>query len=321
MITELIVQNFKSIRDAHLDCRRVNVVVGGPNAGKSNLLEALSLLSWLGNGAGKTLSDFVRVRYEPDLFYRNLLDQTVRIEVRGNEKCELTIGSEGGRYVWLVNGMEVPITPLSSKVPINRKVIVSPDIRFYRPRRVPATPVPTPPPLLPPDGPNLFETVNTSTPLRAWFADLCRPFGLRPLLNLSAREIELLEENGEVAVSYPLRAASETLFRMLFLHAAITSNRDAVLVFEEPEVHAFPSYVKHFAEEVADDSRNQYVLSTHNRYLFETLLEKTPTAELRVFVAAFRKGETRVRALTTDEIAWLQEGDPLLQVEALAEEL
>jgi len=47
LIKRLAVENFKSIRRLELECRRVNVFIGEPNSGKSNLLEALGLLSLL----------------------------------------------------------------------------------------------------------------------------------------------------------------------------------------------------------------------------------------------------------------------------------
>ena len=41
MIKKLEIENFKSIKHLSLDCKRVNVFIGEPNAGKSNILEAL----------------------------------------------------------------------------------------------------------------------------------------------------------------------------------------------------------------------------------------------------------------------------------------
>ena len=40
----LRIQDLKSIKDVTLHPRRVNLIIGGPNVGKSNLLEAVSLL-------------------------------------------------------------------------------------------------------------------------------------------------------------------------------------------------------------------------------------------------------------------------------------
>ena len=38
------IKNFKSIKELRLDCKRVNVFIGKPNVGKSNILEGLGLL-------------------------------------------------------------------------------------------------------------------------------------------------------------------------------------------------------------------------------------------------------------------------------------
>ena len=43
-ISHVHINNFKSIKDVTLnDCRRINLFIGKPNVGKSNLLEAMSL--------------------------------------------------------------------------------------------------------------------------------------------------------------------------------------------------------------------------------------------------------------------------------------
>ncbi len=43
MIKHLQIKNYKSIKQLDLECSRINVFVGRPNAGKSNILEALAL--------------------------------------------------------------------------------------------------------------------------------------------------------------------------------------------------------------------------------------------------------------------------------------
>lgn len=54
------------------------------------------------------------------------------------------------------------------------------------------------------------------------------------------RVFELQKHQDGGVTAYPYVMSSDTLQRMLFYHAAIVSNRDSVLVFEEPEAHAFP---------------------------------------------------------------------------------
>jgi hypothetical protein len=81
------IKNFKSIKDLHLDCKRVNVFIGKPNVGKSNILEGLGLL-----GASyddkKYLSGAVRYETLINLFYD--ADTSNRIEIRtDNLKAEV----------------------------------------------------------------------------------------------------------------------------------------------------------------------------------------------------------------------------------------
>ena len=44
LIKNLHIKNFKSVHDLSLECDRINIFIGKPNAGKSNILEAISLL-------------------------------------------------------------------------------------------------------------------------------------------------------------------------------------------------------------------------------------------------------------------------------------
>ena len=48
MISHLSIENFKSIRKLDLNCKKINIFIGEPDTGKSNILEALGVLSWCG---------------------------------------------------------------------------------------------------------------------------------------------------------------------------------------------------------------------------------------------------------------------------------
>src|ERR1019366_6248452 len=55
-IDNIEIKNFKSIRHQKIEgCKRINVFIGYPNTGKSNILEALSLASDF-NNSGKSIS-------------------------------------------------------------------------------------------------------------------------------------------------------------------------------------------------------------------------------------------------------------------------
>ena len=61
-ITTLRIQNFKSIKDVEMKPRRVNILIGEPNVGKSNILEAMSLLGGMFFDGDKFMEG--QIRYE-----------------------------------------------------------------------------------------------------------------------------------------------------------------------------------------------------------------------------------------------------------------
>lgn len=97
-ITSLEVSNFKSVRHVVMDCERINLLVGKPNVGKSNLLEALALAgpTFLntGNGFAKPL-----VRYEQaaNLFYdQNYFEEKITVHAKGIGK--VTLWNDGSLF-------------------------------------------------------------------------------------------------------------------------------------------------------------------------------------------------------------------------------
>ena len=71
-IKNIEIKNFKSIRHQTIDdCRRVNVFIGYPNVGKSNILEALGLFSLLQLGGRENfdLDQICRVKNFSELFF------------------------------------------------------------------------------------------------------------------------------------------------------------------------------------------------------------------------------------------------------------
>ncbi|MDB5235684.1 MAG: hypothetical protein JWR44_2677, partial [Hymenobacter sp.] len=77
----LRIQNFKSIKDVTLHPRRVNLIVGEPNVGKSNLLEAMTLLGGIVyEQTEKFMGSFIRYEEPRQLFYDNLVDNTIKVE-------------------------------------------------------------------------------------------------------------------------------------------------------------------------------------------------------------------------------------------------
>src|SRR6478736_9532901 len=70
MITNLLINNFKSLKSVYLKTKRVNLFIGYPNVGKSNVLEAMSLLS-PSQPTHRFMDGYIRYDDIENLFYEN----------------------------------------------------------------------------------------------------------------------------------------------------------------------------------------------------------------------------------------------------------
>ena len=324
MITTLKVERFKSIRHLALNCRRVNLFIGEPNTGKSNILEALGMLSWLG-WPGSNLKSFVRFNLTQNLFYDHLTDEPLRIECKGDPSTALTVKFEKEHFLFFATSVQFNQPILVAGLDyrgngsVNQRLKEALSVKFYRYQYLVKCESAEPGALIPPHGTNLFAVVYSSKTLREWVVELFRPYGLAVVLKPHERAIELQKQQGGIVISYPLGMSSDTLQRMLFYNVAMKSNKDAVLVFEEPEAHAFPYYTKHLGERIAADASNQYFIATHNPYLLVAVLEKAKKEEVGVFATQYQDYETKVTPLTEDQISRLLDADPFLGLRGVLE--
>jgi len=295
----LRVKNFKSIKHLALNCQKVNLFIGEPNTGKSNILEAIGLLSHLGHG---NINHFVRFEVMTDLFYDRVLDEPIRISFdeetvqisfkdgkfdgtyeilgdKGNRRIKhiFRYGYEGG-WIERHRFQEFKFYKF-----IKRAAFQNQESEFLKP----------------PDGDNLLAIIMTRKRLKRILNDLFGKFGYRPVFRPQEGKIEVLKELEDVIFSLPYSLASETLQRLVFYLAATYSNAESILTFEEPEAHAFPYYTKYFAERIAlDKNNNQFFITTHNPYFLMSILEKTPEKDVAIFVTSLKNYQTKVKPLT-----------------------
>ena len=84
MISHLTIRNFKSIRDLSLQCKKLNILIGEPNSGKSNIIEALALQSQ--NALRDSLNhEFFRYKNIGDLFYDFNINNPVEVSTEDNK--------------------------------------------------------------------------------------------------------------------------------------------------------------------------------------------------------------------------------------------
>ncbi|NJK86128.1 MAG: ATP-binding protein [Bacteroidales bacterium] len=90
---------------------------------------------------------------------------------------------------------------------------------------------------------------------------------MRLTLKPTENDLEISKLIEDELYSYPYFTLSETLQRIIFYSTAIKSNKDSVILFDEPESNTFPFYTKYLAELIALDKTNQFFITTHNPYL------------------------------------------------------
>jgi hypothetical protein len=315
-VGKLEIQNFKSIRKLELSCKRINIFIGEPNTGKSNILEAIGLLSHICYGK---LGNFVRIENMTDLFYDHVLEETIEIGFDENgltveftdgqflgsynnihkahvKPGEITVGSKAFKYSYNGEGMN-----WAQDEPGERWSTLS-SFKFYRYAKQSAFPNRKSDFLQPPNGGNLLAVILTRKELRNILKEIFGKFGYRLVFRPQEGKIEVQKEFEDIIISFPYSLSSETLQRIVFHLTAIYSNKESVITFEEPEAHAFPYYTKYLAERIAmDTNNNQYFVATHNPYFLMSILEKTPKNEVATFLTYIEDYQTKVKTLSEKE--------------------
>jgi AAA15 family ATPase/GTPase len=325
MIEHLAIKNFKSIKDLELRCKRVNLFIGEPNAGKSNLLEALGLVNWFStNPIDLNHHEFVRFEQIQNLFYDDLIDNPVEIDIKPiNAKLKVMFKNNQFRFDWTEDTESKKEQKSKASIFSINGILQGAEgdpfqthIRYYRFDAHTVFDEIGPSYLNPPHGTNLFTVVMSNKKYRDIMASFLKKNGFKLVLKPQTKTFEFQKQVDEVVISYPYTLLSDTLQRIIFYIIAIESSKDATLVFEEPESHAFPYYTKYLGEKIGMDTSNQYFIATHNPYLLNAILEKTKKDSVNVFITYFEDYQTKVKSLSPDEISELMSHDPFFNLES-----
>lgn len=304
-ITSVSIKNFKSIKSVTLsDCRRINVLIGRPNVGKSNILEAFALFDvpFMVNSSSRSLKNLVRIENTADLFHNGVSTSPIKIEADGNT---VNISRSGN------NGLSVDITiqdmisrysfSPSLTLSTKKEPAILPDIlAYFFPKHF----VPESSNigfLLPPGGGNLMEIVAGIPYLKSSLAELFHGYGLKMMFDSGSQQIKAMRENGLDMFLVPFNSLADSLQRLIFYKAAIDSNRNKVICFEEPEAHTFPPYISTVINDIISDKSNQYFITTHSPYVMSSLLESADD-DLAVYVVDMEDNATCVTRLTDTQL-------------------
>lgn len=303
MINELKIRNFKSIKEMDLPCGKFNLFIGRPNAGKSNILEAVGIFSTPHQGGA--VRAFVRLETLNDIFYDHLLEEKVKI-MTDTDDAEFSFTGQYWGSLTFNKGQPSQIGWSTKEFSYNGYPTVSltfpTKIKFYRFNVLEQFNRPEAQFLYPPHGDNLFALLTSRKELKTLIKNIFDDFGLRVVFKTAEKKIEVMKEIDDLVYTYPYSIVSDTLQRLVFHMVAIETNKDATIVFEEPEAHAFPYYTKYLAERIALDKTNQYFIATHNPYFLSSILEKAPKKDVQINIVYFKDYQTRVKQLSEKEM-------------------
>lgn len=155
--------------------------------------------------------------------------------------------------------------------------------------------------LIPPFGSNLLSIIENYDELKQQVIALFREYNLEIAFDKSSQTIKVVQNKQDGLFLVPYNSIADTLQRIIFYKAAISSTNNSILLFEEPEAHSFPPYMTHLTQEIIYKKDNQYFIATHSPFILNDLLENGRD-ELNVYMVDFRDGQTVVNRLTSDQL-------------------
>lgn len=331
-IKNIEIKNFKSIRHALIDdCRRVNVFIGYPNVGKSNVLEALGLFSI----KNKTV-DFkklFRITNVNSLFFNGNSKEKVEVRINEYQRARMEWKKEALKIKMEFDGSHlgfnvIDAPPATDKgqnaneyfsfeldeslqcvsmdnnkdAPKNSEVV---PVGFYQFKEFEKDHTLSGQRLNSPWGENLFSVIASNTALRNEVKELFDFYNLKFSFDTNSNEYKIIKSVGDdiFLISYSMIA--DTLQRLIFYKTAIKSNENTVLLFEEPEAHMFPAYIGKLTADISqDENGNQFFITTHSPFVLNDLMEDVGISDMAIYAIGYNKdnGETMIKRISEDEV-------------------
>ncbi|MDR1895569.1 MAG: AAA family ATPase [Prevotellaceae bacterium] len=323
LIKYVNIHNFKSVADLELkDCRRINLFIGYPNVGKSNVLEALSLFSVPFLQEGESLNKLIRVENKNELFF-NLLENTCFVKTN-MESIEFDTNL---RFKLFKEEYDEIICQFSKKLILEHRDFEprgefydgsgSGSILRYAFKREKQWKSVGDELLLPPFGENIVDTLSDNdnvSEVLAWIKNEFSKYKLEPVFDVSTNSLKIQQRlNSDKVKQLPYSSIADTLQRMIFYKTAIASNKNSVLLFEEPEAHAFPPYIATIMNDIIDAESNRFFIVTHSPIVVNAFLEyEKVRRETSIYLFDLKNGQTIAKRLSDEEMALAYEyGDDL----------
>ena len=335
MSRKIEIENFKSVKSISMELSRINVLIGAPNSGKSNILEALFFFGLphvayeikreienpeedysTKNFLSELMSKCIRYSSENgflDLFHQWSAENAIKM---GTEDVSIEVNFKKGNLV--INGFT--LDKISELSKIGEK---TPPVRFYsfrefKPRSSYSQFTPF---YLLPDGRNFNDTLSNIPKIRVWLDRILREkYNLALAVTPSSRDVKIIDAGTNV---WP-ELIAEGLKRFIYFYVAVASNdfyaqqydEKPVILLEEPELKMYPDLINELIKAILE-SRNCFVISTHNPFLLSFLINsrEIKNDELKIFGVKKEDNETKVY-----EISLEKAGEKLMDADEIIRE-
>ncbi len=354
-IHNIEINNFKSIRNTTIaDCKRINLFIGPPNVGKSNILEGLSLFEYFEVSNYNKLNEYIRFNEYSDLIYNGNVKQITSLTLNNNYKVTLNYKSESqielefikngsnknlneGSTIFKlkdskniefvefidtkakkeikdIDGLFKPVNKHNEQLfetfIINNKEAAYneneisqneiPSVRFYKFKQLLFNILYSDSHLSTPNGNNLFQILEHNKELRKLIINLFSNQGIKLLFENKVLKFYKSVDEYDTIFPISFNLIADTLQRVIFNLIAIKTNKNSVLLFEEPEAHCYEPYILDFTNAVKyDKQNNQYFMVTHSNYIVsEFLRDEEYRNQTNIYLVGLAKdGDTIVKLL------------------------
>lgn len=305
LYNHLKIEHFKNIPHADLTLKPINIVIGKPGTGKTNLMEAIAMLGL--RYLYPTPAYWQRmVRFSQPLdWFPNLKSTKVikaevskgvlarTLTVRYNEETR-----EGMLELYLFDKFDDQRTSLFVSKFEGNKFTISPRTLLENDELCPIRPycfdssIGTNKRLFadtylePPFGKNLSQLVEPNTELGNLFENHLKSAGYRPIIEAGSGKIKLARvyDLEHFYGTIPFEGISESWQRYFFFFAGLVSNQKAFLLFDNPASGLHAQHIELLAEQLAENDQNQYLISTHHPLLIKAILRHCGTGVVNIIV-------------------------------------
>ncbi|MET3538201.1 ATP-dependent nuclease [Chryseobacterium limigenitum] len=311
-IQNIEISNFKSIKDLKIEgCKKINIFAGKPNAGKSNILEALGIFDLFFNPLNpQNLKNFVRYESLSDLFFEGDYIKSSQIKVNTEKIFSFYSFIDERLKIHLENGSSEKTKIKEFSTTGHQETSFVPDLakRDLKIRKyffkIENDIMKFSSFLISPFGENISTIISSNPEIRNFVNQFLSVNNLKLLIERGSNELKIFKEYEDGTVfTLPYNMIADTLQRLIFYKAAIMSNQNSVLLFEEPEAHCFEPYILEFTNEVKyNEHNNQFFMVTHSDFIIQEFLrDEESKNNLQIYLVNNVEGKTEVKKLDKEK--------------------